>query len=405
MSFELTKSQRSGSFAIDYWYKNDKRDKSFFRLGGAAGTGKTFLINYMIEKWGIPRHKILIMAYTGQAVYILRTRGVNAFTIHSQIMDIKMVPKIENGVPVMRDGIPYKIPAWTPIEELEGDYDLILIDEASFVDENLHKILISYGVPVLYVGDHEQLDPVVGKPSFTKSKLDFELLDPMRQALDSPLLRYLTDLRMDKPIKPSNYEAGVFFLKGKNNSMERTFRRFKRLMRDSSVVITSTNKQRQEYTNIYRKEVYLTDNPIPVQGEKLICRRNRWNYKLGDYPLVNGTRGVNMHDILMCDIDYKNGLFNLDFQPDYIKFDYYDNMTCDLDFLLQPFGDKEIKPWKNHNLLEYGEAITVHLSQGAQFKDVMYFPPKYDRGDGYKKKLDYTAGSRAIENLFIMVDV
>ena len=399
----LTRSQKHAKIAINKWFKSSVKYKRPFKLGGAAGTGKTFLINHILEEWGIPYHKILVMAYTGQAVSVLRRRGVKAFTIHSQIKELHLIDKTdERGNVIHRDGIPYKMKTWKTIEELGYNYELILVDEASFVDISLAKDIESFGIPVLYIGDHEQLDPVAGRSSFTREQLDFELVDPMRQALDSPLLRYLTDIRLENKIIPSSYESDVYFIKGKG-SMDRTMRRFHHLIKDSSITITATNKQRQIFTNEYRKHYYMTDNPIPVSGEKLISRRNRWNYKLGDYPLVNGTIGYSLYDIPLCDIDYRNKTFQMDFQPNYIKFDYYDNMTCDLDFLMQPFGDKEVPHYRNFNLMEHASAISTHLSQGAQFKSVLFIPSPTKHTE-YEKKINYTAASRAEKELFILID-
>lgn len=401
---ELTLSQRYADIDVTKWWKSGDRYIRPYRLGGAAGTGKTFFIYYIIEKLKIPWHKVLIMAYTGQAVSVLRRRGMRAFTIHSQIKELEFVDKVDDkGNIIHRNGIPYKEPRWTTVDEIVGEYELILVDEASFVNKKLAVDIESFGIPVMYVGDHEQLDPVMGESSFTRETLDFELLDQMRQAKDSSLLRYLTDVRLGNPIKPSSYRDGVFFISGKNK-MPATVRRYRKLIQDVDIILAASNKQRQLFTNAYREEYFKTDNPIPVAGERMICRRNRWNYKLGDYPLVNGTLGHVLYNIPMCDIDYKNRIFHMDFQPTYIKHDYFDNMVCDLDFLTQPFGDKDVPHYRNYNLMEYGSAISVHLSQGAQFKNVIYLPSTYKGDDEYRRKIDYTAGSRTEENLFILVN-
>ena len=39
----------------------------------------------------------------------------------------------------------------------EFEYDLIVVDEASMVTKDIWNDLLSYGVPVLAVGDHGQL--------------------------------------------------------------------------------------------------------------------------------------------------------------------------------------------------------------------------------------------------------
>lgn len=117
-------------------------------LGGYAGTGKTTLISHVIHNH--PGAKVC--AYTGKASDVLRRKGVEAQTIHSLMYELM---KDEDGKPIL-----------SPLSQLQWekkptlDASLIIVDEASMVPEWIHEDLMSYGIPLLYVGDHGQLPPV-----------------------------------------------------------------------------------------------------------------------------------------------------------------------------------------------------------------------------------------------------
>ena len=75
---------------------------------------------------------------------------------------------------------------------------LVICDEASMVDERLHRDLLDHlppGAQLLYVGDREQLPPVEGTwgPDFTTPTAVLETIH--RQAEQSPILSLATAIR------------------------------------------------------------------------------------------------------------------------------------------------------------------------------------------------------------------
>ena len=89
-------------------------------------------------------------AYTGKAALVLRTKGcTDASTIHSMIYRSR--ESDENGPQ-------FVINRQSPASKA----DLIIIDECSMVDEELGRDLLSFGQPVLVLGDPAQLPPVKG---------------------------------------------------------------------------------------------------------------------------------------------------------------------------------------------------------------------------------------------------
>jgi exodeoxyribonuclease-5 len=395
----LTKSQKTADKLTDHWLKHESMHKPFL-LGGGAGTGKTFFVAYKLEKWNLRPEDVLVMAYTGQAVFVLRMRSVNAFTIHSQLYElIEIIATDEDGNPKYRDGIPYTDLTFRLRESLPFKPKLIIVEEASFVNKKLAQEINSFGCPTLYVGDHIQLPPVTGELYFTEEKLDFSLEDVMRQALDSQLMQFITATRRREKINYDDYRRDVTVLRASDRLQ--TFLTFREVFKNADMIICATNKQRQAYVDLYREIFHKADSPFPVAGEKMICRKNKWNNLLNGFPLVNGSVGYSKYDV--DEYDMKKGIYLMDFQPIYIKNDYYDNLQCDMDVLTQPFGNKNIPPWKNYNWFEHGSAISVHLSQGAQYPRPLYVPSRTSYGE-YKYKIDYTAVSRAEKHLFIVIE-
>jgi ATP-dependent exoDNAse (exonuclease V) alpha subunit len=80
------------------------------------------------------------------------------------------------------------------VDEL-ADVALFVIDECSMVDEEIGKDLLSFGVPVLVLGDPAQLPPVKGGGFFTEADPDVMLTEIHRQAAENPIVRMATTIR------------------------------------------------------------------------------------------------------------------------------------------------------------------------------------------------------------------
>ena len=58
--------------AIEWW----RGGGQVFQYTGGPGTGKSFLLKYIIKELNIPWYKIAPMAYTGQAAIVMRSYGL-----------------------------------------------------------------------------------------------------------------------------------------------------------------------------------------------------------------------------------------------------------------------------------------------------------------------------------------
>lgn len=393
----LTPSQKRGFECFDAWFTNKgfkKPGKQILRIGGPAGTGKSFFIKFLIDYYHLTPDNCIVSAYTGRAVSVLQLNGIFSKTIHASFMHtISEQMRDANGELMFRGDIPIMTQRYVPMKTLRPGIKLIIIDESSFLPENLQKMIQKFGLPILETGDPIQLPPVAGRQCFHMNNLDCYFTDPMRQAKDSEILDLATRIREECKVDIHAYGNQVEILKQKP-TVEDSFMTFLPHIWHSDCVITATNKQRQVVVDMYRRRLLHTDSPYPVRGDRLICRRNNWNLVLGDFPLTTGTLGTARSIVGRSDIFRNKKQYEVDFAPDFTSNDYYDGLVCDSDFLLQPFGNKQVDPFNNGNKLEYAQAITVHLAQGSQFPYVLYFDGYMDRGE-YTMRLRYTAVTRA----------
>ena len=82
---------------------------------------------------------------------------------------------------------------------------LIVIDECSMVDAELGRDLMSFGVPVLVLGDPAQLPPIQGGGFFTEAEPDAMLTEVHRQAQDDPIVRLSMEIRAGERLEPGDY--------------------------------------------------------------------------------------------------------------------------------------------------------------------------------------------------------
>src|SRR5205823_994557 len=139
--------------------------------------------------------KVLFAAFTGKAALVMRSKGcIGASTIHSLIYRAR-----DSGEE-------------TPNFELWDDAPasrakLIVIDECSMVDAELGQDLMSFGIPVLVLGDPAQLPPIQGGGYFTAGEPDAMLTEVHRQAQDDPIVRLSMEVRAGNRLTPGEYGA------------------------------------------------------------------------------------------------------------------------------------------------------------------------------------------------------
>ena len=402
----LTDGQKEAEKIFDKWFTSKKKQrKPILRIGGVSGSGKSWFIRYLIEKYGWERDECYLVSYTGQSMNVLRSRGLMATTIHSAFMIPVDEPILDSdGRPIYKRGIPMTALRFRPVSRIPSTVQLIIVDEASFLPESLEKTLLRYNVPILEIGDPVQLPPVGGKQCFHMGNLDHFMTGVMRQNADSDIYKLSMCFREGRSVDLDQYWKDVWFVK-QQETIEDTFYRFLPILRGVDIIITSTNKQRQIITDLYRQEIIGTNSPYPVEGERVICRRNNRAQALGEFMLTNGTQGVCLNTVGRSMVDKSTRTFCMDFMPDVTASSglYYDNLICDADFIKQPFGSDLNDNYKHlGDKFEYAHAITTHLMQGGQARTVFFFD-SFSRDLEYLNRVRYTAVTRATWKLYYAI--
>ena len=363
----FTPHQDAALSAASNWLKGARGRSSIFRLFGYAGTGKTTLVKHIAE--GVDG-KVLFAAFTGKAACVMRSKGCySASTIHSLIYKAR-----ESGEE-------------TPSFELWNDAPaskakLIIIDECSMVDAELARDLMSFGVPLLVLGDPAQLPPIHGGGFFTDAKPDAMLTEVHRQAQDDPIVRLSMEIRAGNPLTQGQY--------GETQVVRRDALDPKRVL-DADQILVGRNVTRRAYNARLRERRGFTD-ALPMAGDKLVCLRNNRRKGLfnGGLWMVKESPKARRQIIRMRlkpDEDLGERLIKVSVRPECFT------------------GTIEEFDWpqrKAYDEFDFGYVLTVHKAQGSQWDDVVLFDESAAFPDNRDRWL-YTGVTRAAKRLTIVV--
>ena len=360
-------------------------------------THNTTLVKYFIERIGLDIEDVAFVAFMGKAAMQLSRTGLPAQTLHSLIYDCKKEWKRdEDGELVLNSvGRPVFQIKFEVKEFLPKNLKLIVLDEGYMVDSKMAQDLLSFGIPVVVLGDLNQLPPVFGKPFFLNDP-DCILTQVMRQSEGSPIVYLAHRILNNEPLRVGVYGNSAVIPKADLDLFA---------MKDADIVLTCTNALRHNINTFFRQEIYkFAKLDWPYEGEKVICRRNNWSKSLdGIIYLTNGIAGT----IDFVDKESFNGKeFKMDFKPDFTK-KRFKNLKVDYQHLLHPVINEEDKKtsWDLKNeQFEFAYAITTHLSQGSQYPNVYFLrEDKMSWNAEVFKKLQYTAITRAMEKITIAI--
>ncbi len=373
---EFSPQQDAALNAVASWLKAGQ--SQIFRLFGYAGTGKTTLARYFAEHVD---GDVQFAAFTGKAAQVLRSRGAtNARTIHSLIYRPRGEEEVEDEVTGRTSISPtFSLNRQSPIAKAA----MVIIDECSMVDEALGRDLMSFGTPILVLGDPGQLPPISGGGFFTEHEPDHLLTEIHRQARDNPIIQLALDVREGREISHGDYGAAKVISKAEVDQD---------LVLSADQVLVGTNRTRRRYNQRLR-ELKGFDAQYPQAGDKLVCLRND-----PAKGLLNGS----LWKVMTSSKETVKPGINLLVSPEE---DDPDRGVAKIKLLKAAFEDPGADlPWqtkKRFDDFDYGYALTVHKAQGSQWDEVVLFDESYAFRDTRQRWL-YTAITRASERLTIV---
>ena len=361
------------------WF--NKSSDQCFRLGGLAGTGKTTLIKDIHKHLKLKKCDIAFCAYTGKAAHVMRKKGLNgASTIHS-LMYAPLLDEDDNLIGFER-------------VEISKDVKLVVVDESSMVNEEIHEDLLEEDVKILYVGDYGQLPPVKSEFNLmSEDNLDYKLTKIHRQAEGSGILQLAMQARSGHKLKVGSY--------GKDKEAVVVNRISVKSIMNADQIICGKNDTRHYINRIYREQLGYDDTDAHgIQlGEKIIinCNNKKFNIYNGQQFIVIKKYNGKKPTITVME-----------------SHDYYADDKIKLGMHIKNYDKKLIKTFpykfasefidKKHAQIDYGYCITCHKSQGSEWEKVMVFDENYIFREHSNKWL-YTAITRASEKLIIVKNI
>ncbi|MEM0900034.1 MAG: ATP-dependent RecD-like DNA helicase [Pseudomonadota bacterium] len=374
---KFSPEQDDALVAVDRWLDGD--NSQVFRLFGYAGTGKTTLARHFAE--GVDGD-VQFAAFTGKAAQVMRSKGAsNAKTIHSLIYRPRGEEEVEDEVTGKKGMAPmFSVNRQSDIAKAK----LIIVDECSMVDEDLGRDLLSFGVPVLVLGDPGQLPPVSGGGFFTDADPDFLLTEIHRQAAENPIIKLAMDVREGKEIMHGDYGETARVISKKEIETE--------TVNNADQVLVGINRTRRRYNQRLRELKGFTA-AYPQAGDKLVCLRND-----PAKGLLNGS----LWRVSTSSKKNSKPAVSLLVAPDDGD---ADRGLAKIKVLKAAFDspDEDI-PWqlkKRFDDFDYGYALTTHKAQGSQWDNVVLFDESFAFRDMRERWL-YTAITRAAETLVIV---
>jgi exodeoxyribonuclease V len=408
----LSPGQQEAVAAIAAWYANPHAPQ-VQRMYGVAGTGKTTIARVLPGALGLMPGSVLYAALAGKAAMVLRSKGCEpASTLHK--LAYKPMPTIEAlragdladalrerqqageaglAREIMEAELSARKTEWArnPDSEIR-DAALLICDEVSMVGPQLGRDLEAYGTRILVIGDPEQLPPVDGAGYFTSAPADVELTEIHRQALDSPVLELATRIRNGDGPAPTDY-ARAPFNPGSAKQMAAIADHYDQ-------VLVGRRATRWAVVHGMRAAAG-RQRGVPAPGDRIMCIAN--NPRMG---IFNGQQ----FEVVDAYHDVARNLWRLEVAHD-------DGGMQTLDGWAAGFEDEAGEMWAARNgrgsvaALTFAQAITVHKSQGSEWRRVLvvdessafaYHESKANgpaAGMRLQRRWRYTAVTRASERV------
>ncbi|BFK80347.1 ATP-dependent RecD-like DNA helicase [Clostridium baratii] len=364
-------------------------------ITGGPGTGKTTIIKCIIDIYEKNGMKVLLGAPTGRAAKRMsESTGREAKTIH-RLLEMGVSDDEDNNKSLFNKG---------ESEPLEAD--VIIIDEASMIDVTLmHNLLkaIKLGTRIIIVGDVDQL-PSVGPGNVLKDLINSGLIkvvrlrEIFRQGAES--LITVNAHRINSGEMPYLNKKGNDFYFIRENDVDSTlntiidlvnrrlpnfnkdFDKFKDIqvltpMRKGTLGVLNLNESIQKVLNPeskYKKEKKIKDM-IFREGDKVMQTKNNYSLKWHRISGEGDEEGVGVFNGDMGFIE------KIDEEEKIVTVVFDDEKRVHYDYV---YIDE----------LELAYAITIHKSQGSEFK-VIIIPAFMGSPFLMNRNLLYTGITRA----------
>lgn len=307
-------------------------------------THNSYTLHYLMDYLGSSPRNVAFAAFTGTAAKILINKNLNASTIHKLIYN-----------PIMRRGtcVGFKRKDREELSHLK----LIVVDEFSMVSDAILKDLLYFNIPIILVGDKNQLPPI-GEPNRFINLSHAALTEPVRQALDNPILWAANEIRLGNRLS-KGIHGDILFVGHKSQLQQDWLRPDVRIIAGLNATRKKINRQ-------------IAGSDIPMVGHRIIFLKNDWGSMI-----TNGTT---------AEIENLNLISFSSFKLDFITDDDMIFKEYKADF------QKQTSPKKQ--FFDFAYCLTAHKAQGATYDSPGLIIDESNYFKEYKNHWLYTAITR-----------
>lgn len=381
----LSNDQKKAWNLLFNWIKKNDPEEPYFILGGFAGTGKTYLLQYLNQE---NVADIFFTATTNKATKVVSERiGIDASTIYS-LLGLRLVEKEDKQIIVYSDLVVNFAPN-----------SIIVIDEASMINKELFSILEDTvrreKVRFIFVGDPGQLPPVKENfsPIWYSTKNNVIIMKHVMRN-DNQLLNLATRIRksiqkkefISHPIihDVSEDNKGVFVWPSQKKFEEQLRKDIVLTNFQETKVIAWTNKTVNYYNDIIRESLSLHEPYVkgeiilikrPVERNKMLVAHIDEEFvvnKIEDGKIYVEGDYIEVWQLHV--LSSKNNLL-LKVPKDQSALDYITNLMKSYAMSLTG-GKKRNEAWamywdtiKSFDEVRYGYSLTAHRAQGSTLRE------------------------------------
>jgi len=424
----LNEQQQLAVKKIKEYLDDEHTTKKFITISGPGGSGKTFMLYYALQGYNPQRIIGATISHFAKKVLNSSLKEKYATTTVTALLGMVVTYDVTTGQEKVvqrtdKNGNPARA-----IIEL---YDIIIIDEASMIDDNLFSLIMKYGKKIIAVGDKYQLPPVEqDHDSKFFDDIAVELTQVMRfnkaiaeftSIFRSEITRYNEGYNIDKYAitkhtrgrvsKLDEHGSGYVFLNDIKDVLKLAYRDFKhdKTGIDGCRIIAYKNKTIDNLNNAIRKLLFGKNRKVYEEGELIISDggykkliTNGDIFRILSLYEIEDPNGIHCYVLkLNANINYPVKVVSERGQQRYDELEeYYKEMA------------RSSKNWTSYKefvsdyaRFKYSYAISVHKSQGASIKNVYVFEGEIMgvRPTTIKEKFQslYVATTRAKHRVYI----
>lgn len=403
--------------------------KKFLLISGGPGTGKTTTVSrilaFILQMADKPL-RIALASPTGKAAAHM------AQALHDELKDLHLEPELKSSIPDEAKTL-HRLLAPTeqrgllpPAEKKKLPYDLIIIDEASMMDLTLmYRLVINIekDTRLIMLGDKEQLSSVEA------GSILGDICRKQKNQFTSATVTLLKKMGIADPLPTGDQDklddCILYLTKNYRFTADSGIAMLAEAIRDSTVdriedILYSSDKPDLEYYPFqYSVEGFqlifneMLDSLDRCEGKSPEEMLRVWSDSVWLTVLRNGPFGTDAlnymieenlirnrkirpkkgwytgRPVLVTRNDYTLGVFNGDLGVCTMKPDASPWIT----FVKKEGETKQIPAYRLQDF-EPGYVLTVHKSQGSEFRNVTLLLPHADT-PVFTKELLYTAVTRA----------